>query len=267
MKRAIWPAAFIALFFISMATFAVQKRYNGNVSGLLYIGTGVATDKVRCPDILDPDLYVRPDSGYDGQYYYFMAMDPFMKTENRYCMDSGAYRYQRILLPLLAATFSMGNNKRIPLAIVSINLLSIVLGTFVFALCCIQYKVNPWVSVLYALTNGMVLSVLRSTTEPLCLCMITVASYFYLVKQSRWSSAVFLSLAALSKETALAVAGGFLLYDFVKHRSVKLSAAFLLPFAAYLAWQLNIRAHFDFFSFTVQSHAHFNAGQVGLLGQ
>ena len=59
MKRAIWPAAFIALFFISMATFAVQKRYNGNVSGLLYIGTGVATDKVRCPDILDPDLYVR----------------------------------------------------------------------------------------------------------------------------------------------------------------------------------------------------------------
>ena len=55
-----------------------------------------------------------------------MAMDPFMKTENRYCMDSGAYVIKNTAAPA-CRNFSMGNNKRIPLAIVSINLLSIVL--------------------------------------------------------------------------------------------------------------------------------------------
>jgi len=47
---------------------------------------------------------VHPDGGWDGQFYLYQAYDPFIRhaEEVSATFDAAAYRYQRILIPLLA---------------------------------------------------------------------------------------------------------------------------------------------------------------------
>src|SRR3990172_591415 len=51
--------------------------------------------------------------GYDGQFIYYIAINPDPQQVAQY-LDVPAYRYQRILLPLLARAFSLGNQPIIP---------------------------------------------------------------------------------------------------------------------------------------------------------
>ena len=65
-------------------------------------------------------------NGYDGQYAYYIARDPAHAAG---CLDVPAYRYQRILLPVLGRVLALGNTDAIPAAFVLINLVALVGST------------------------------------------------------------------------------------------------------------------------------------------
>jgi hypothetical protein len=55
--------------------------------------------------------------GYDGQFVYYIARDPSPQRVASY-LDVPAYRYQRILLPVLARLLAAGNPAGIPWTII-----------------------------------------------------------------------------------------------------------------------------------------------------
>ena len=111
-------------------------------------------------------------------------------------------RYQEYCCPCLPQLFNGTTSaSRLPLSASTCSVLCS--GTFVFALCCIPIQSESVGERALCLDQRHGAQRTPQHNRPLCLCMITVASYFYLVKQSRWSSAVFLSLAALSKKPRL----------------------------------------------------------------
>jgi hypothetical protein len=216
----------------------VKTFYGGNITGLMCIGRLGSS-----PGIVGDDLYIRKDEGYDSMLFLFIALDPWLKKQ--VTIDSTApYRYQRFLYPLLASTVSMGARKLIPYALVAISLLSIVLGTWLTMKLCDHFGTNRIFSLFYGLTVTTYLCLMRTTAEPLYLLMLMAAFYFYIVKDDLFKTAVFLSLAVLTKEIALATVVGIALYDVLERKRFKNLKYFLAPAAVYGLFQIYVYARY-----------------------
>src|SRR5437588_9577196 len=78
---------------VALALLALAA-HDWDVSGFVTAGTDV-TDPARSPR----GLHVDPGPGYDGQYFYRLALDPLTdrRTDFGIILDDAAYRQQRIL--------------------------------------------------------------------------------------------------------------------------------------------------------------------------
>ena len=113
-------ATFLSVLFLYSLTF------DQNITGFMVIG-----DHFQAPRIWTSQTLVHKGSvGYDGQFYYYIAHDPFILGQSHDHIDSPAYRYQRIIYPLTARLLSFGQPGLIPWMMVAVNLLGILLGTW-----------------------------------------------------------------------------------------------------------------------------------------
>jgi hypothetical protein len=146
--------------------------------------------------------------GYDGQFYFQMAKDPLNAWQ---LVDVPAYRYQRILYPILARILSLGQTAWIPWALILINLIAISLGTYLMESTLVYQRANRWYALVYGLFIGMLVSLRLDLAEPLAFLMVQAAILAWLRGQV-WQSAVWFSLASLTRETTLLFAAGVALY-------------------------------------------------------
>lgn len=228
------PAAVtVVVFSLFLHKFAATQ-FQGNITGFSYI-----SKQVPVPPVWTQSTFVRDDAGYDGMYYYYVAHDPLIRTDlyTHFYDNWTAYRYQRIVYPLTVYLFSAGHPPLIPYMMVIVNLAAVGLGVFFVAKIAQFYCQSVWFALLFGFYPGLFLPVTRNLTEPLQLCWIAAALYFYCCKHSRTMTVLLLTLAALTKETALLVPASFGLYEMVKERSVKKPLIFLVPLIVYLAWQ------------------------------
>src|SRR3990172_6865503 len=67
------------------------------------------------------DIYIHPRDGYDGQFYYRLALDPLTieRTAHGIRLDNPPYRQQRILYPVLA--WLVGRVIPVPWAMLLVN--------------------------------------------------------------------------------------------------------------------------------------------------
>jgi hypothetical protein len=75
----------------------------------------------------DAPLTILPTDGYDGQFFYRLAIEPFSfdKVASGVTFDKPHYRQQRILYPLIAHFFSLGQTELVPVSLVLVNLIGI----------------------------------------------------------------------------------------------------------------------------------------------
>lgn len=68
-------------------------------------------------------LKVYPRAGYDGQFYFSIALAPFSVEEGTsgITIDSLEWRWQRIIYPLLCHALSFGRPEFTPWAMVAVN--------------------------------------------------------------------------------------------------------------------------------------------------
>src|SRR5206468_13025460 len=66
-------------------------------------------------------------SGFDGQFYYRLALNPFTSqaTEFGITIDVPPLRHQRILYPLLTWILSLGRPSLVPMVLVLINFIAL----------------------------------------------------------------------------------------------------------------------------------------------
>ncbi len=113
-------------------------------------------------------------AGYDGQFYYRLALDPFnwSKTAFGITMDQ-SYRYTRIGYPILAWLVSLGQHRLVPLALVVINLLAVAAMAYLGGMFARDSGRHALWGLAFAAYFGLVISVGRDTAEPLAeACML-----------------------------------------------------------------------------------------------
>ena len=185
--------------------------------------------------------------GYDGQFSYYIAKEPNPDLVSKY-LDVPAYRYQRILLPILARIFSLGNPQVIPWMLPVIGILVHTIATIVLSWLLKNWNINPWYALSYSLWAGFTLAIRLDLPEPLAYGCVILAIYFYR-KESDLLGALFFCLALFAKEvTILFVLASTISFLFQKRwRSLAILVVIaLIPFAIFQFWLRNVFGTFGF---------------------
>lgn len=154
-----------------------------------------------------PPQYIGNNSGYDGTFYYRLALKPFSGDEwvQGIRFDNPPYRQQRILLPALTWIFARGDPDLTATMMLVINLLAIAGLTLVGGGLLVNYGSSPWPALLLAFYPGFAISVERFLSEPLS-CLLLLLSLLCLIHRKCAWGGIALALAVLARETALVVA-------------------------------------------------------------
>jgi hypothetical protein len=212
-----WIVTALAVVYLTI----VVTSYGGDPLALATLGTRFSED--------DPN----GSEGYDGQFAYYIARDPLHGW--RQC-DVPAYRYQRILYPLLARLLALGREAWIPYSLPLINLVALGAGTWLTEQILRRYKMSRWYALTYGLYAGQLMSVRLNLNEPLSYTLVQAAVLS--TERDRWRWGVlFFALAALAKETALVFVGGYLLFLLVHRQWGRFAGLALGVGLPFLTWQ------------------------------
>ncbi|MGA9533824.1 MAG: hypothetical protein WBR18_13985 [Anaerolineales bacterium] len=173
--------------------------------------------------------------GYDGQFALYVALEPNPQRVADQ-LDVPAYRYQRILLPILARILGLGQPGAIPWTLVLVNLLGHTAGTL--ALCWLLASHDRWVgyALLYGLWVGVFVGIGTDLHEPLAYGLVAWALWLRSQGRAKW--AVGLSIAAMfAKETTLVFPAAFFLADWQEGKLGRTSRWYGLLLAAFVVWQ------------------------------
>ncbi len=171
------------------------------------------------------------EPGYDGQFAYWMAMDPRPVFAARH-MDVPAYRYQRVLYPLLAGALALFSPALIPWTLVGINFAAQVWLTWLVEQWLTAHGRSRWYALIVGLWAGLVMSVRLDLSEPLCFALVMAALLAWRVERW-WVAGAALALALLAKETSLLFLIALLVSAALNRRWRAVGALLLaaLPFA------------------------------------
>jgi hypothetical protein len=175
--------------------------------------------------------------GYDGQFVVYIAQNPRPNVVARR-LDVPAYRYQRILLPLLARLLAFGKSGMIPWALAILGVLTHSLGTWAVAILLRRWQINPWYALIYGLWIGFVLAVRLDLPEPLAYGLVSASLLAYDARRHSLAW-LLISLALFAKEVVLPFAIAFgLLYIWRREWRYLLGLGLVvgLPYAIFQSW-------------------------------
>jgi hypothetical protein len=193
--------------------------------------------------------------GFDGQFYYRLALDPFTSRRIAFGveLDSPAYRQQRIGYPFLTWLSSLGRSDLVPTMLIAVNC---------FALCVIA-----WVGGVYArlmnchaiwglllpLYPGFLYTLSRDLTEIIESAFLVLGILLLKVNKPVLAG-MALAGAVLSRETALIfVAAGIVILIFNRfyHGKVlnKNRIIVAIPVASFLVWEFILFANWERLAF------------------
>ena len=169
LNRPLVPGVIAFLGWLAFALARWQIWAKGHLS--LFIMAGhVYTHRAQLPR----GLLLVPSAGYDGQFYYRLALDPanWHATAFGITMDQ-SYRYTRIGYPLLAWIFSLGQHQLVPVVLVALNLLGVAAMALLGGMFARASGRHALWGLAFAAYFGLVISVGRDTAEPLAeACML-----------------------------------------------------------------------------------------------
>jgi len=174
LNRPVVPAVIAFLGWLGFVLARWQIWAKGHLALFVLLGsgrTGFTHAKQLPPGAMigDPNA-----AGYDGQFYYRLALDPFnwSKTAFGITMDQ-SYRYTRIGYPILAWLVSLGQHRFVPAALVAINLLAVAAMAYLGGMFARDSGRHALWGLAFAAYFGLVISVGRDTAEPVAeACML-----------------------------------------------------------------------------------------------
>lgn len=203
------------------------------------------------------------ETGWDGQFYYYIANDPLARKDTIHHIDSSAYRYQRIGLPLLAKVTSkiMGKNWVSPFVYYLTSLSLVLLAVSVAAIYFQKRQMSPFWILSWALACGTQVTQLHGLPDAAGDSLLIIA-IISLVEKKTFIYLIAMTLAALTREAYIVIPFFITiaeLFNFLwKNREKminyfnlnKLTRLFyditpqLIPLFVFATWQLFIRLKF-----------------------
>jgi hypothetical protein len=189
-----------AIAVISVIIYFYYFKFSGNITGFFRIGSVLPLSPFLNPD---QTFIFQDELGYDGQQFLSIALDPFLQDlDTLESLDHPAYRYRRILYPLLSYLLGFGNTQIIPYVMVAINAIAILLIIWVTGLYFKSYssKVNQ---ALFVLTIPGIWIVLSLSTSDLLAGLFFVSAFYFYQNNKPIYMSLMVSLGCLTRETLL----------------------------------------------------------------
>jgi hypothetical protein len=170
---------------------------------------------VASADFVDPSAtpdrlpVVTDTGGYDGQFVYRLALEPWTTEATAYGieLDTPAYRQQRIATPTLAWAVGLLPGVSTLLALLLVNAGALVVAASYGGRLAVRLGRHPAWGLLLAFPACMPISLGRHLTEPVAWAGVLAGLWY--ARERRWpAAAVAFSVAVLARESSLVVVGG-----------------------------------------------------------
>lgn len=224
----------IAVFFWQDAT--VHFNYAGNWTALFMNG-----ELHPVPPQLASHTYVfKASPGYDGQFYRYLAHNPWLRADWTRYYDAPRMRQYRILVPALAWLLAAGNDEFVDSAYVGLILVCIFLGTYWLARYAVEEGRHPAWGLGFLLLPATLTSIDRMTVD-VALAALSVAFVRYAKNQPWQRLYPVLLLAPLVRDTGALLIAAQCLYDLAGRRWRRAAgfATAILPAAIWYVYVWN----------------------------
>jgi hypothetical protein len=233
---------------VSSFTFGMLRRSGFNASSFVTAGD-MFCDPAAAPHNL---AILQNSAGYDGQFYYRFALDPFTSKQTDFgiTLDNPAYRHQRILYPFMTWVMSAGRADLAPWAMLLINYAALCILGWLGGVYAQTLKLHALWGLFLPLYPASLFSLTRDLVELLEVSLL-IGSLLLLKRGKPIWGAILLTLAVLAKETALVVAVAAMpAYIFCwrgGQQARKRWCYFALPIVIFLIWQIALRINWGEF--------------------
>ena len=239
---------FFSLFFI----------YNGDLSQFVQFSN--LTDISKIPFVINPI----DDTGYDGQFYIRLALNPFdVNWEHSELPETNpSYRFSRIGYPLILWLISFFIKSQIVLIAQLLNLASILLIYFVNKKILIHFNKDNKIVIIFLYFPGFLFCIARCTPEIVEILFLSISYLFYLRKSFKLYL-IFILFALLIRETSIIfLIGLFIFQSFNCFKDIKYS---LIPIIFYIFWTLILYLIFNNIPATTGVSVNFTFLFLGLI--
>jgi len=151
-------------------------------------------------------------AGYDGQFYYRLALNPFTSQKLEYGieLDDPPWRQRRIFYPLLAWLLSFGNSQMVSWMLIIINFAGLCVIGWIGGKFAKGAGLHALWGMTFPLYGGFVMTLSRDLGEIVEVALILV-SFYFLRRGRHIYATLFLTLAVFTKEPSLLIAWGALI--------------------------------------------------------
>ncbi len=255
------PAVAAVIATVAALAFALarwQTWAHGRISAFILVGRHFAT-----PAQLPHGMPVQPTYGYDGQFFYRLALNPlnFHPTAYGITMDH-PYRYMRIGYPALTWLVSLGQHFLVPVMLVAVNIAAIGALGYLGALFAAAGGRHALAGLLLPGYFGLITSLSRDTAEPLAAAFL-LAGLLAVRARRPVLAAALLAYGALTRETVMVAVAAIAIMRIIgilrrRARPGRDDLAWVVPSVAFAAWQVVVKAATG--SFPLLSDGSRNAG-------
>jgi len=246
-RRIAYVVAVVA-FLVSVASF---HHPNAGFTSLIFFGSQFEPD--RLPAVLSvPHVVDYQSSGYDGQFYAQLAVDPLLRDRRLdKALDTPPYRARRILFAWTAYLLGLGR----PAWILNVYALQNVIAWLLLAWLLLRWfpptaarNFLPWFGCLFGV--GIATSFRFALLEGPSMVIIVLA--VRAVERNRsWLAAGLLGLAGLGRETNVLASG--LLVEAIPRTvrdALRLAGQACLVALPFLLWAAYVRSVYPTFNFS-----------------
>ena len=239
------PAVAAVIATVAALAFALarwQTWAHGRISAFILVGRHFAT-----PAQLPHGMPVQPTYGYDGQFFYRLALNPlnFHATAYGITMDH-PYRYMRIGYPALTWLVSLGQHFLVPVMLVAVNIAAIGALGYLGALFAAAGGRHALAGLLLPGYFGLITSLSRDTAEPLAAAFL-LAGLLAVRARRPVLAAALLAYGALTRETVMVAVAAIAIMRIIgilrrRARPGRDDLAWVVPSVAFAAWQVVVKA-------------------------
>jgi hypothetical protein len=219
-----------------------QTWAHGRIGRFILVGRHFAT-----PSQLPYGMPVAKTYGYDGQFFYRLALNPlnFHHTAYGITMDH-PYRYMRIGYPALTWLVSLGQHFLLPVMLVAVNIAAIGALGYLGALFAVEGGRPALAGLMMPGYFGLITSLSRDTAEPLAaVCLL--AGLLAVRGRRPVLAAALLAYGALTRETVMVGVAAIAIMRVIgilrgRTRPGREDLAWAVPAVAFAAWQVVVKA-------------------------
>jgi hypothetical protein len=241
--RPIVPGSIALLAALAFVLARWQLWAKGDITRFILVGRHFAT-----PSQLPPHIAVAPTYGYDGQFFYRLALNPVNFSHIAYGIRvDQPYRYMRIGYPWLTWLASFGQHVLVPVMLVVINIVAIGAIGYLGGMFARQGGRHALAGLVLPAYFGLLTSLSRDTAEPLAAACL-LGGLLAIRARRPVLAGLLLAYGALTRESVMVVVAAVAIVDFIgvirRRRSVRPGRddlAWALPTAAFVAWQVVVK--------------------------